>query len=212
MLPQIQGTQIKIYVYNCKKLQSEPESEPVRFNLLWSKSTSSDRLRNTAFTIFLKINQAFATVFSKFSFSFKNSFSDIAGIALHSQGTQEENIHRIFLLSLPIEEEWKEKQRQRSLRPEFALAVLPRLISKERLNSSYSSKSTEAKQLAWQGIEYILDLKQTHLCLTVNTFICRRKSQIMLKEKTTFKKCANVGRGKCAKNWWQNPRKSKQFS
>ena len=100
-----------------------------------------------------KINQAFATVCSKFSFSFKNSFSDIAGIALHSQETQEENIHRIFLLSLPIEEEWKEKQRQRSLRPEFALAVLPRLISKERLNSSYSSKSTEAKQLAWQGIE-----------------------------------------------------------
>ena len=36
-------------------------------------------------------------------------------------------------------------------------------------------------------------------CLTLNTFICQRKSQIMLKKNTTFKKCANVGRGKCAK-------------
>ena len=30
-------------------------------------------------------------------------------------------------------------------------------------------------------------------CLTLNTFICQRKSQIMSKKKTTSKKCANVG-------------------
>ena len=42
------------------------------------------------------------------------------------------------------------------------------------------------------------------ICLTLNTFICQRKVQIKFK-KTTFKKCANVGRGKCAKSWRQNP-------
>ena len=36
-------------------------------------------------------------------------------------------------------------------------------------------------------------------CLTLNTFICERKIQIMLKKRTTFKKCANVGMGKCTK-------------
>ena len=49
-------------------------------------------------------------------------------------------------------------------------------------------------------------------CLTLNTFICQRKSQNVLKKKMTSKKCANVGGGKCAKSWLQNPRKSKQFS
>ena len=33
--------------------------------------------------------------------------------------------------------------------------------SKKRINSSFSSKSTEAKQVARQGIEQILPLKQT---------------------------------------------------
>ena len=42
-----------------------------------------------------------------------------------------------------------------------ALAVLPRWVWKKRLNSSYSSKSTEAKQLARQGIERNLPPKQT---------------------------------------------------
>ena len=53
-----------------------------------------------------------------------------------------------------IEEGWREKQRQRSSclfgGPDFnqflaALAVLPRSIWKKRMNSSDSSKSTEAK-------------------------------------------------------------------
>ena len=38
-------------------------------------------------------------------------------------------------------------------------------------------------------------------CLTFNTFICQRKIHIVIKKKTTFEKCANVGRGKCAKSW-----------
>ena len=33
------------------------------------------------------------------------------------------------------------------------LAILPRSIWKNRMNSTFSSKLTEAKQLAWQGIE-----------------------------------------------------------
>ena len=41
------------------------------------------------------------------------------------------------------------------------LAVLPWSIWKKRLNSSYSSKSTKAKKIAWQGIEQNLPLKQT---------------------------------------------------
>ena len=49
-------------------------------------------------------------------------------------------------------------------------------------------------------------------CLTLNTFICQRKIQIMIKKKTTFKKCANVGRGKHTKSWWQILKNSKQFS
>ena len=61
-----------------------------------------------------------------------------------------------------IEKECIEKQRQRSSclfgGAEFvqflaALAVLHESIWKKRLNSSYSSKSTEAKQLARQEIE-----------------------------------------------------------
>ena len=54
----------------------------------------------------------------------------------------------------------------------------------------------------------VIDRIQFHsppkYCLTLNTFICQRKVQIKFK-KTTFKKCANVGRGKCAKSWRQNP-------
>ena len=42
-----------------------------------------------------------------------------------------------------------------------ALAVLPWSYWKKRLNTSYFSKSTEAKQLAWQGIEQVLSPKQT---------------------------------------------------
>ena len=42
-----------------------------------------------------------------------------------------------------------------------ALTVLPQFIRKKRLNSSYSSKSTEAKQLARQGTEQFLPPKQT---------------------------------------------------
>ena len=39
----------------------------------------------------------------------------------------------------------------------------------------------------------------TLFCLTLNTFICQRKIQIMFKEKTTFKKCDNFGRGNAQK-------------
>ena len=39
------------------------------------------------------------------------------------------------------------------------LVVLPRSIWKKRINSTFSSKSTEAKQLARQGIESILPNK-----------------------------------------------------
>ena len=47
-----------------------------------------------------------------------------------------------------------------------ALAVLPRSIWKKMLNSSYSSKSTEAKQLVRQGIEPILTPnRRDDLCL-----------------------------------------------
>ena len=78
-----------------------------------------------------------------------------------------------------IEEGWREKQRQRSLRlfggqifVQFlaALSVLPRSVLKKRLNSSYSSKSTEAKQLARQGIEQNLPPEQTrrHLPLLLS--------------------------------------------
>ena len=42
-----------------------------------------------------------------------------------------------------------------------ALAVLSRSIWKKRSNSTYSSKKTQAKQLARQGIEQILPPKQT---------------------------------------------------
>ena len=42
-------------------------------------------------------------------------------------------------------------------------------------------------------------------CLTLNTFICQRKIQIVLKKLTTFKKCANAGCRKCAKSWRQDP-------
>ena len=42
-----------------------------------------------------------------------------------------------------------------------ALAVLPQSIRKNRTNSTVSSKSTEAKQLARQGIEQNLPPKQT---------------------------------------------------
>ena len=40
------------------------------------------------------------------------------------------------------------------------LAVLPKWIWKKRLNLYYSSKLTEAKQLAWQGSEQNLSPKQ----------------------------------------------------
>ena len=54
-----------------------------------------------------------------------------------------------------IEEGWREKQVCSLWGDEFikfvaALAVLPRSFWKKRFNSSYSSKSTAAKQLAWQ--------------------------------------------------------------
>ena len=61
-----------------------------------------------------------------------------------------------------IEEGWREKQRQRSsrlfggqnlLKILAPLAVLPRSLWKNEMNSTVSSKSTEAKQQAWQGIE-----------------------------------------------------------
>ena len=42
-----------------------------------------------------------------------------------------------------------------------ALAVLPRSNWKKRLDSSFSCKWTEAKQLTRQGIEHILPPKQT---------------------------------------------------
>ena len=41
------------------------------------------------------------------------------------------------------------------------LAILPPSIWKNRMSLTFSSKSTEAKQLAWQGIEKILPPKQT---------------------------------------------------
>ena len=63
-----------------------------------------------------------------------------------------QNLQFSFLGS--IEEGWRQKQRQRSS-PLFGfvqyfavLTDLPRSIWKKRLNSSYSSQSTEAKQLA----------------------------------------------------------------
>ena len=46
------------------------------------------------------------------------------------------------------------------------LAVFPMSIWKKRLNSSFSSKSIEAKQLAWQGIEQIWPAnRRDDLCL-----------------------------------------------
>ena len=61
-----------------------------------------------------------------------------------------------------IEEGWREREAKAKVAEsvvgaEFvqflaALAILPLSIGKKRLNSSYSSKSTGAKQLARQGI------------------------------------------------------------
>ena len=42
-----------------------------------------------------------------------------------------------------------------------AIAVLPRSIRRNRINSTISTKPTEAKQLVWQGIEQNLPPKQT---------------------------------------------------
>ena len=64
-----------------------------------------------------------------------------------------------------------------------ALAILPQPIWKKKLNSPYSFKWTEAKQLAQQKIEQNLLLKQTQRplpCLLILSFFCATGTNIRI--------------------------------
>ena len=68
-------------------------------------------------------------------------------------------LHRgnIFSIGTTIEEGWKQKLRQRSLRLFDLVQFLAALrFERKRKNSTVSFKSTEVKQLAQQGIEQIV--------------------------------------------------------
>ena len=111
-----------------------------------------------------------------------------------------------------LEEGYIQKTRQRSLRLfggrffQFlaTLAVLPWSIWKKRSNSSYFSKSTEAKQLARQGIEQILPPKQTRRplpCLLILSFfygcVVYRRSSLFRSAIPQDQKISGITLGLC---------------
>ena len=66
-----------------------------------------------------------------------------------------------------------------------------------KIRSNYENWFLTHQGWSQVGSSYLKSINR--LCLTLNTFICQRKSNIMLKKKTKSKKCANVGRGNVQK-------------